>query len=61
MSGLALGLYCDPLHAAPSSGGDTVQRLYDALLSTMQNGRALGQSGPLRTGTTGVSQTALCW
>jgi phospholipid transport system substrate-binding protein len=43
--GLALGLYCDPLHAAPSNGGDTVQRLYDALLSTMQNGRALGQSG----------------
>ena len=36
--GLALGLYCDPLHAAPSSGGDTVQGLYDALLSTMQNG-----------------------
>src|SRR5712691_4835260 len=43
--GLALGLYSDPLHAAPSSGGDTVQGLYDALLSTMQNGRALGQSG----------------
>src|SRR6202011_4688186 len=26
-------------------GGDTVQRLYDALLSTMKNGRTLGQSG----------------
>ena len=44
-SGLALGLYCDPLHAAPSSGGDTVQGLYDALLSTMKSDRALGQSG----------------
>jgi hypothetical protein len=28
-----------PGHAAPTSGGDTVQRLYDALLSTMKNGR----------------------
>src|SRR6202165_4627982 len=34
-----------PAHAAPASGGDTVQGLYDALLSTMKNGRALGQSG----------------
>src|SRR5438309_7358195 len=34
-----------PVHAAPSSGGDTVQGLYDALLSTMKNGRTLGQSG----------------
>src|SRR6266851_4779261 len=34
-----------PLHAAPASGGDTVQGLYDALLSTMKNGRTLGQSG----------------
>ena len=33
--GLVLGLYSDPLHAAPSSGGDAVQGLYDALLSTM--------------------------
>jgi phospholipid transport system substrate-binding protein len=32
-------------HAAPSSGGDTVQGLYDALLGTMKNGRTLGQSG----------------
>ena len=31
--------------AAPASGGDTVQGLYDALLSTMKNGRTLGQSG----------------
>ncbi len=43
--GLVLGLYSGPLHAAPSSGGDAVQGLYDALLSTMKNGRALGQSG----------------
>src|SRR5882762_8884854 len=41
--GLAMVPY--PAHAAPGSGGDTVQGLYDALLSTMKNGRALGQSG----------------
>jgi len=34
-----------PVHAAPASGGDTVQSLYDALLGTMKNGRTLGQSG----------------
>ena len=34
-----------PAHAGPASGGDTVQSLYDALLSTMKNGRTLGQSG----------------
>jgi phospholipid transport system substrate-binding protein len=33
------------VHAASASGGDTVQGLYDALLSTMKNGRTLGQSG----------------
>ena len=33
------------VHAAPVSGGDTVQGLYDALLVTMKNGRTLGQSG----------------
>src|SRR6516165_3219854 len=33
------------LHAAPTSGGDTVQGLYDALLATMKNGHTLGQSG----------------
>jgi phospholipid transport system substrate-binding protein len=43
--GLVLGLYSGPLHAAPSSGGGTVQGLYDALLSTMKSGKALGQSG----------------
>src|SRR6202171_4095792 len=34
-----------PAHAAPASGGDIVQGLYDALLSTMKDGRTLGQSG----------------
>jgi phospholipid transport system substrate-binding protein len=41
--GVAMVIY--PAHAAPASGGDTVQRLYDALLSTMKNGHTLGQSG----------------
>ena len=40
-----LGLISNPVQSAPASGGDTVQRLYDALLSTMKNGRTLGQSG----------------
>jgi phospholipid transport system substrate-binding protein len=31
--------------AAPASGSDTVQGLYDVLLRTMKNGRTLGQSG----------------
>src|SRR6202022_2378287 len=44
-AGLALGVLSYPVHAAPASGGDTVQGLYDALLSTMKNGRTLGQSG----------------
>src|SRR5262249_9291503 len=44
-AGLGLSMLCYPLHAAPASGGDTVQGLYDALLSTMKNGRILGQSG----------------
>ena len=43
--GLGLSMLSYPLHAAPASGGDTVQGLYDALLSTMKNGRILGQSG----------------
>jgi phospholipid transport system substrate-binding protein len=29
----------------PADGGNTVQGFYDALLSTMKNGRALGQNG----------------
>jgi len=44
-AGLGLSMLCYPLHAAPASGGETVQGLYDALLSTMKNGRILGQSG----------------
>ena len=44
-AGLGLGTLSYPVHAAPASGGDTVQGLYDALLSTMKNGRTLGQSG----------------
>ena len=45
VAGFGLGILSYPVHAAPSSGGDTVKGLYDALLSTMQNGRMLGQSG----------------
>ena len=41
--GLAIVPY--PVQAAPASGGDTVQGLYDVLLNTMKNGRTLGQSG----------------
>ena len=44
-AGLGLSMLSHPLHAAPASGGDTVQGLYDALLHTMKNGRTLGQSG----------------
>jgi phospholipid transport system substrate-binding protein len=44
-AGLALSMLSYPVHAAPMSSGDTVQGLYDALLSTMKNGRTLGQSG----------------
>src|SRR5262245_66289667 len=43
--GIGLGMLSYPVHAAPSSGGDTVKGLYDALLNTMKNGRILGQSG----------------
>ena len=43
--GLGLSMLSYPLHAAPAGGGDTVQGLYDVLLSTMKNGRILGQSG----------------
>src|SRR5215831_5086159 len=44
-AGLGLAMLSCPLHAASASGGDTVRCLYDALLSTMKNGRILGQSG----------------
>ena len=44
-AGIGLAMLSYPVQSAPTSGGDTVQRLYDALLSTMKNGRTLGQSG----------------
>jgi phospholipid transport system substrate-binding protein len=44
-AGLGLGMLSYPVRAAPASGGDTVQGLYDVLLGTMKNGRTLGQSG----------------
>jgi phospholipid transport system substrate-binding protein len=44
-AGLGLAMLSYPVHAAPASGGDAVQGLYDALLRTMKNGRTLGQSG----------------
>jgi len=44
-AGLGLSVLSYPVHAAPTSGGDTVRGLYDALLSTMKNGRTLGRSG----------------
>ena len=42
---MALAILPQPTFAAPASGSDTVQGLYDTLLSTMKNGRTLGQSG----------------
>ena len=44
---VVLGLAMVPYTAgaAPASGSDTVKDLYDVLLSTMKNGRTLGQSG----------------
>jgi phospholipid transport system substrate-binding protein len=44
-AGLGLGMLSYPAHAAPASGSDTVQGLYDVLLNTMKNGQTLGQSG----------------
>jgi phospholipid transport system substrate-binding protein len=44
-AGLGLAAFSSPACAAPASGGDTVQGLYNALLVTMKNGRTLGQSG----------------
>jgi ABC-type transporter MlaC component len=44
-AGLGLSMLSYPVHAGPANSGDTVQGLYDALLSTMKNGRTLGQSG----------------
>ena len=44
-AGVGLAMLSYPIRAAPASGGDTVQGLYEALLGTMKNGRILGQSG----------------
>ena len=44
-TGLGIAMIACPVQAAPATGGDTVQGLYDALLGTMKNGRSLGQSG----------------
>jgi phospholipid transport system substrate-binding protein len=44
-AGFGLAMLSYPVHAAPTSGGDTVQGLYDVLLGTMKHGRILGQSG----------------
>lgn len=43
--GVGLSMLSNPLLAASASSGDTVQSLYDALLSTMKNGQTLGQRG----------------
>ena len=42
---MAMAILPQPTFAAPASGSDTVQGLYDTLLNTMKNGRTLGQSG----------------
>ena len=44
-AGIGLAMLSYPVHAAPPSGSDTVQGLYNALVTTMKNGRTLGQSG----------------
>jgi len=44
-AGLGLGVASFSGLAAAASGGDAVQGLYASLLSTMRNGRTLGQSG----------------
>jgi phospholipid transport system substrate-binding protein len=42
---MALFGLSQPSLGASASGSDTIQGLYDTLLSTMKNGRTLGQSG----------------
>src|SRR6266436_3528051 len=42
---VAMALAVLPQPSFATSGSDTVQGLYDTLLSTMKNGRTLGQSG----------------
>ena len=48
-AGIGLAMLSYPVQSAPVSGGDTVQRLYDALLSTMKNGRHSGKAGVSRS------------
>jgi len=45
VGGLGIGMSSYPLHAPTTTGGETVQGFYDALLRTMKNGRTLGKSG----------------
>jgi phospholipid transport system substrate-binding protein len=45
VAGLGLSMLSYPVHAAPASGSDTVQGLFDALLVTMKHGRTLGGNG----------------
>ena len=42
-AGLGLSTLSYPVNAAPSSDAETVQGLYEALLSTIENSRTLGQ------------------
>jgi phospholipid transport system substrate-binding protein len=42
---IVVGVAATPTFAATGSGSATVQNLYDTLLSTMKNGRTLGESG----------------
>ena len=44
-AGVGLSMLSYSVHAAAASGGDTVQGLYEALVSTMKNGRTLGPTG----------------
>ena len=48
-AGIGLTMLSYQVHAGPPSGSDTVQGLYDALLTTMKNGRTLGRAGALRS------------
>jgi phospholipid transport system substrate-binding protein len=44
-TGLGIAMLAYPAYASPTTAGDTVQGLYDALLGSMKSGRSLGQSG----------------
>src|ERR1700746_1973318 len=45
-AGIGLAMLSYPVHAAPVSGGDTVQGLYEALLSTMKKHSKTSATGP---------------